>query len=173
MTNGTHKRAWMPLVALLMATALGLAACGGGGDDGGEDPAATEEDSPADDAAAGGEVEVAATEFAFSLAETLPAGETTFTLVNNGEEEHEFQLVPLKPDAPAVDELIKLPEKEVEKYFLGPPDGIKPIKPGETSDPFNATLESGSRYAYVCFVVSKEEKKPHAFLGMYGEFTVE
>jgi hypothetical protein len=161
------------IISTLLLVVL-LVACGGGNeagdatDEGENEPAATEEAE-----SGGGEVEVAATEFAFALPEEIPAGETTFTLVNNGEEEHEFALVELKPDAPPVDDLIKLPEKEANKHikFVG---GIRPVAPGETSKkPFTTELASGTTYAYVCFVPSPEKKKPHALLGMYGSFEVQ
>jgi hypothetical protein len=155
------------VLATLVAAAL-FGACGGGGDDGaGQEPAA---ESPMEEA--GGEtVEFAATEYAFGVPETIPAGEVTVTLKNSGDEPHMLDLVPLTDDAPPVEKLIKLPEKKVEKFFKGRPIHINPVKPGETSKPVDANLTAG-RYGYVCFFAKKGEK-PHAFKGMFGELTVE
>jgi plastocyanin len=153
---------------------MGLAACGSDDD---TDPGATDttvsEDETTTTAAegSGGEVEVQAVEYGFVLPETLPAGETTFAFKNNGKEPHQLILVPLLDDAPPVEDLIKLSQKEGAKYFKGRPSETS-AKPGEEGKPLEVTLEAG-RYGYVCFVRTKESKKPHAFLGMYGELTVE
>lgn len=164
------------LLATLMALAL-LGACGGGGgadatnDTAAEDVAADPDESPAEDEAEPGTLEFSGTEYAFSAPPTAAAGETSITLVNNGDEPHMLDLVPLTPDAPAVEKLIKMPEKKLGKFFAGEPIHIDTIKPGETSEPVEAELKPG-RYGYVCFF-SKKGEKPHAFLGMYGELTVE
>jgi hypothetical protein len=152
----------------VVSAALLLAACGGGGTTGGDqsqDPAASE--APA----VGGELQFFGTEYAFSVEESAPAGETEVTLVNQGEEPHMLDLVPITEDAPPVEELIRLPEKKVEKFFEGPPIHFPPVKPGETSKTKTVELRAG-RYGYVCFFAKKGEK-PHAFQGMFGELTVE
>lgn len=163
------------LLAALMALAL-LGACGGGDDEGTTDTGAEEtsedtEETPADDAAAEGTLEFAGTEYAFSAPPTAPAGPTSITLVNNGEEPHMIDLVPLAENAPSVEKLLKMPQKKAQGFFAGQPITIEPIKPGETSEPVEAELQPG-RYGYVCFYSEKGEK-PHALLGMYGEMTVE
>jgi hypothetical protein len=167
MLRSTRK--WVPLALALFLT-VGLAACGSDDD---AEPGATATTVAEDDTAegSGGEVEVQAVEYGFVLPETLPAGETTFTLKNNGEEPHQLILVPLVDDAPPVADLIKLSQKESAKYFSGKPSEAH-AKPGEEAKPLEVNLEAG-RYGYVCFVRTKESKKPHAFLGMYGELTVE
>ena len=163
------------LLATLMAPAL-LSACGGGGadvtnDTAAEDVAADADESPAEDEAEAGILEFSGTEYAFSAPPTAAAGETSITLVNKGEEPHMLDLVALTDDAPALDKLIKMPEKQVGKFFAGQPIHIDTIKPGETSDAVEVELKPG-RYGYVCFF-SKKGEKPHAFQGMYGELTVE
>lgn len=81
-------------------------------------------------------------------------------------------MVPLAEDAPDVNELIKMPEKEASKFFAGKPTGTNgEIQPGQTKT-FTTDLQPGN-YALVCFVQSKEEKQPHAFLGMVNQMTVE
>ena len=141
---------------------------------GDDDPAATEpgaEQTSEAPAETGGEVTITAVDYEFDLADSYAAGTTTFTLVNEGEEPHFIDIVPLVADAPPVEDLLKLPEKKVGEFFAGPPNHIKTVKPGETSEPLEVELEPG-RYGYVCFIEAKDGT-PHAFLGMSGEFTVE
>ena len=165
------------LIALLVGALL-LGACGSDDEStDAEQPGAGTQSSAADaQDQTGGSVTVYGTEYAFEMPETLPAGETDFTLVNKGEEPHMFILAELKPDAPSVEELIKLDEKEANKYIVEQ-QVIDPIKPGETSDPITMDLVSGATYGYVCFVPSPKKSEghgaPHAQLGMYGSFTVE
>ena len=161
------------LIALMLIGAVFIAACGEDGDDepeaGDAGQEETTEESPSEEAASG-EIAVAATEFDFGgVEETVAAGATTFTFENVGEEMHELVLVRKKTDDPT-EELLQLPEKEVEKKIeiLGRTFA----KPGETGKPLEAELTTGN-YVMVCFVTSKEEKKPHAFLGMVRDFTVE
>ena len=163
------------LLAALMALAL-LGACGGGDDDAATDAGAEETseeaaETPAEEEAAAGTLEFAGTEYAFSAPATATAGPTSVTLVNNGEEPHMMDLVPLAENAPSVEKLLKMPQKKAQSFFAGQPITIEPIKPGETSEPVEAELQPG-RYGYVCFYSEKGEK-PHALLGMYGELTVE
>jgi hypothetical protein len=159
------------VIALLLS--LLLAACGGGDDDnGGGGGGGAGGGGGGGGQAETGEVTVVAKEFAFSgVPASLPSGETTFTLQNEGKEQHQFILVPLREGAPPVEELIKVPQKEAQQFFAGPPSQTF-AKPGETGKPLNTELKPGT-YGYVCFVTSKKEKKPHAFLGMFGSLEVE
>lgn len=133
--------------------------------------------SPGGPGAGPAAVTVYATEYAFDLPETLPAGETEFTLVNNGEEPHMFILAELKDGAPPVEKLIKMDEKEADKFIVEQ-QVIEPIDPGETGKKtITMDLKPGATYGYVCFVPSPKKSEghgqPHAFLGMYGSFTAE
>lgn len=132
---------------------------------------ATEEETPEAPATEGGTVEITAVDYAFNVPAELPAGPTTFILTNAGDEKHFMDIVQLIDDAPPVEELIKLPDNKVGKYFASGPNHIDTLKPGETSEPLEIDLVSGARYGYVCFFSTKGEK-PHAFMGMHGEFTV-
>src|SRR5688500_13069568 len=151
------------VLTTLVAAAL-FGACGGGGGTG--TGTGAEGETPMEEAA-GGTLEFAGTEYAFSVDSPAPAGQTEVTLVNNGDEPHMLDLVPLTDDAPPVDELIRLPDRKVEKLFTGQPIHLHPVQPGETSKPAKAMLQPG-RYGYVCFF-SKKGEKPHAFQGMFGE----
>lgn len=159
------------LVGLLLALlTLGAVACG-------DDEAATPEpwaqatdgeETPAE-LPASGTVEIHATEYAFDVPLTLPAGPTTFTLINTGAEKHFIEILELKADAPPASELVKI--RKADKYFVRRVGGTKPVAPGATSEPFEGELTPG-RYGYACFIETKDGK-PHAFLGMVGEFTVQ
>ena len=158
------------LLVLLCVLALVFVGCG-------DDEPTTDTGAPADESSApadegGGEVVVTAVEYEFDLADTYPAGTTTFSLQNDGEEPHFIEFVELTEDAPALDELLKMPEKEIGQYFMAQ-HKIPTAKPGEMAKKSaEIDLASGARYAYVCFIPAKDGT-PHAFLGMAGEFTVE
>ena len=165
------------LLVLMSAALLLGAACGD--DDGGGETAGGENEkseAPASDDApsesGGGELTISAVDFAFELPSTATAGKTDIVFENNGQEPHELVMVSLSEDAPPINELIELPEKKAEEFFTGEPiSSHGPIKPGETTD-ISATLEPGN-YGLVCFVESKKEKQPHAFLGMINSLTVQ
>lgn len=115
-------------------------------------------------------VVITASEYDFDLPGELPAGPTSFTLTNAGEEKHFIEIIQLTADALPLEELLKLKEDELGPYFVGQPNGIDTVQPGETSEPLEIDLEP-ARYAYVCFIEAKDGT-PHAFLGMAGEFEV-
>lgn len=161
------------LFALLVGClTLGLVACG---DDGGsadtteEDAGATSDETESDVSAEPNELTVVSTEYEFDIPETLPAGPTSIVLSNEGKEKHFLEIVELKADAPSVEKLIKL--QKADKFFVREALSIKPTAPGEESAPGEVDLTAG-RYGYVCFIATPQGK-PHAFLGMFGEFTVE
>lgn len=162
---------------LLFLLAAGLlvfgVACGGGDNE--SEPAANENEStsePIEDEAAE-PIEVSMTEFAFAAPETVPAGEFEVTVVNNGEQPHEMGVVPLVADAPPIEELVKLNDKELQKYLAGPFGGTEgPIKPGE-SKTFTLDGSEAASFGFACFIKDPETKKPHVQLGMAGTFVVE
>ena len=110
-----------------------------------------------------------ATEYKFDLPATMPAGQTTLTLANEGKEPHFIEIVELKTDAPPAEKLVKM--RSAQKFFVRQVANTPPVKPGAESEPVTAELTAG-RYGYVCFIEAPNGK-PHAFLGMVGEFTVE
>jgi hypothetical protein len=151
-------------------------ACGGGDDE--SEPAANEQEETTDDtdvegAGSGEPIEVAMTEFAFDAPETIPAGEVEVVAINVGEQEHEMGVIPLTDDAPPVEDLLKLSNKELEQYTAGPFGGTNGPIPAADQKSFTLNGESGQTFAFACFIPDPESKKPHALLGMYGSFTVE
>jgi uncharacterized cupredoxin-like copper-binding protein len=145
-----------------LALALFAVACAGAGQNQGSQgqPTGPTEQGPTT-------IAVQAEDFKFgNVPQTVPAGPATFTLENVGQEPHEFGLVRIKTDTP-IDELIQLRGNEANQQIEQVAGTF--AKPGETGKPIETTLTEG-RYGYACFVETKG--KPHAALGMYGEFTV-
>ena len=159
------------IFAVVLVLGLFLVACGEDEpttDAGGETE--TETTQPSEPEAS--EILVTAVEYEFDLPDTLPAGTTTFTLQNDGEEPHFIEIVELTEDAPELEKLLKMGENEIGQYFVKQ-HKIPTAKPGETAKKTaEIDLVTGARYAYVCFIPTKDGT-PHAFLGMTGEFTVE
>jgi uncharacterized cupredoxin-like copper-binding protein len=113
------------------------------------------------------EITVVATEYSFEVSETPQAGETTFVLENVGKEPHNFGLVRISGNK-SVEELLRLPRKQADR-FIEEEVGDVSAKPGRTR---RLTVElARGRYGYACFVQGPDGL-PHAFHGMYGEFTV-
>ncbi|MDQ4095617.1 MAG: hypothetical protein M3174_05360, partial [Actinomycetota bacterium] len=169
-------RKWL-LVLLSAMLVLGAACGGGNGDDGGTDAGAQTEESETPETEEtegteeGGGLTITGVDFAFDAPASAPAGKTEITFANEGKEPHELIMVPLAENAPDVTELIKMSQKEASKFFAGEPTSTEgPISPGETKS-LEVELQPGT-YGLVCFVESKKEKKPHAFLGMVGQMTV-
>ena len=166
------------LLCLMAAGLLVFGACGGGGEE--NEPAATEEEGTegedsTEEETGGTELEFIGTEFAFAGPESAPAGELSITFTNNGEQPHVMVGFPLKEGAPSVEELAKLPEKEVQKFAVGPLVGAgmeKPIMPGE-SETFTVDTTDAATFAYICYIEDPKTKKPHLQLGMVGEVTIE
>ena len=163
---------------LLAAALLILGAACGGGDDA-SDTGATEDEATEDEAAeeeeGSTELEFVGTEFAFAGPESAPAGELTINFTNNGEQPHVMVGFPVQEDAPPVEELAKLQEKEVEKFATGPLVGAgmkKPVKPG-ASESFTVDTTNAGRFAFICYIEDPKTKKPHLQLGMVGELEIE
>ncbi len=158
--------------ALTLCGALFLAACGGGGTE-----ASGENESAATEAAEipSGEVSYFGTEFAFEGPDTIAAGKTTFTLVNQGDQPHFIALVELL-EGKTIEDVNTYLEENGSKGK--PPTWAKQVqveafaKPGKEATSKPVKLTAGT-YAMLCFVGDKETKKSHAELGMTKELTVE
>ena len=156
------------LVLLGAVLVLGLAACGDDRADDNTDAGA----QPTESAEEGGELTVTAIEYEFDIPETVPAGETTLMLQNDGEEPHFIAMYELKEDAPELSELLQQSQKEAQASFVREVVETDVANPGDSVEADEAIDLTPGRYAYVCFVESPDGQ-PHAFLGMSGEFTVE
>ena len=163
----------LKLTSAALAGVLLLGACGGGG---GNTDAAQEnvEEEPTEEVASG-EISYFGTEFAFEGPDTIAAGETTFTLQNQGEQPHVLVAVELL-DGKTIDDVNTYLEEHGAEGR--PPKWAKQVKveafakPGASASSKPVDLTAGT-YAILCFIGDKETKKSHAELGMTKEITVQ
>jgi hypothetical protein len=172
------------LMTALMSLALVSASCGESSDpsedeqvQSAEDAGASEEtdaeETETDESSGqGGGATYVATEFAYEGPDSLPAGDVTMIMDNQGKQMHELVLGELL-EGKTMDDvhalLMKGPPKNPPKWFRNV-SGTG-AKPGETGT-LEAELTPGT-YAMLCFVPDKASKKPHVVLGMMKEVTVE
>ena len=127
-----------------------------------------------DAAAAPTVVTLTATDHAFEAPDTIPAGLTTFRMVNNSEQFHMAQLIKLEGGR-TLDDFLQAyseafrtvaPRPEWARRFGGP--GV-----AEPHGESNATqyLEAGS-YAWICLVNPPPDHIPHVLKGMVLPFVV-
>jgi hypothetical protein len=124
------------------------------------------------------DVAVGLSDFAFDAPATIPAGETTFGVTNNGPQPHEMALLRLA-EGLTVEALLDL--------FAATPDPNAP--PPEGPPPFTflgqvAVMGNGvsgqttidlvpGTYTLLCFVTDPDSGAPHAALGMSAEIVAE
>ena len=120
-------------------------------------------------------VSLTATDYAFEAPDTIPAGFSTFRLVNNSEQHHMAQLIKLHGGR-TLDDFLQAygeafrtagPRPEWAKRLGGP--GV-----AEPHGESNATqyLEAGS-YAWICLVNPPPDRIPHVMKGMAHPFVVQ
>jgi hypothetical protein len=113
-------------------------------------------------------VTVVATDFAFGVPETIPAGLTTLHLVNQGQEPHHAVLIQLAQGKTLADFQAQSMEDTLPEWmvFPGSPGAVSP---GDTSTT-TAELEPG-QYVLACFIPSPDGQ-PHIAKGMVRPFVV-
>ena len=106
---------------------------------------------------------------AFALPDTIPAGLTTFTLVNGGQEPHHAVLLHITEPKTTQEIMTALQQPGPPPAWIRVPPGPNLALPGDSS---NATsvLEPG-HYMFVCFI-SSPDGQMHVMKGMTKEFTV-
>ena len=146
----------VPRTALALVIAA-LAACRAG--------------QPAKDAAAGGtnEVTVTAHDYTFDAPVSVPAGLTTFHLVNQGPSLHHLQLIKLNEGKTGDDFLAALKAGGPPAPWAVLAGGPNPPEPGSTTTA-TVMLEPGN-YIIVCFVPALDGM-PHLMKGMLRPLTV-
>ena len=117
-------------------------------------------------------VSVTAVDYEFQLEGDVPAGEAGFVLTNEGDEPHELQVLQVM-DGKTLADLEALVAAGAPSR---PPSWVTPVtgtfaRPGQTSDPAQAEIESGQTYVFACFVTTKKGVT-HAELGMLEEIEV-
>jgi hypothetical protein len=112
---------------------------------------------------------VRAKEFAFDMPKSIPAGPTTFRLVNDGKEFHHLSLIKLEQGKTLADfvEAVKGGKPPEWAVAVGGPNAAIP---GQTIAA-TMNLEPGE-YVAICFIPSPGEQAPHAMKGMIAPLTV-
>ena len=133
------------------------------------DSAAASAAAPAASAAPAGVVTVTAKDFAFDAPAEIPAGLTTFRLVNEGPSLHHIQLIRLESGKTADDYVASLKAGGPPAPWAIPAGGPNPPEPGSSS---TATVPlTPGNYVMVCFVPAADGM-PHVMKGMMHPFTV-
>lgn len=109
-------------------------------------------------------VPVTMTEYDFALERLVPSGRVVFRVRNAGRLHHRVTLVALPEDLPPIDVQLQGTERRYIQPFAGMPERA----PGTTSS-FAVDLEPGTRYAFICFTVDRDNVN-HAEKGMATEF---
>jgi hypothetical protein len=128
---------------------------------------------PAPQAAGPNVVTITATDYAFSVPDTIPAGLTTLRLVNRGKELHHASLVRLK-DGKTIADFQSGLQAAMQSHAPPPPwisfvGGPNALTPGDTGTA-TQTLEPGS-YVFVCWIPSPDGT-PHIMKGMMHAMVV-
>jgi hypothetical protein len=113
-------------------------------------------------------IEVAATEYAYSMPDQATGGIVTFEMVNAGREPHLFTLVRL-PGGRTVDDLLRALKRGGPPPWAKNTIGIAPLHPGHTVKT-TWNVEEGN-YAFVCALPSPKGP-PHFLQGMIESFEV-
>jgi uncharacterized cupredoxin-like copper-binding protein len=139
----------------VVATSLGLAACGDNGS--------------SKSAKAAAAVRVVGAEYAFAMPNRIKGGIVTMSFVNRGTEPHVFDLVRLDPGR-TLGDIEKVLEAGREPpswaHAIG---GVPPMTPGARLS-ITRKLRPG-RYTFVCLLPAPDGR-PHWQLGMKKQFTV-
>jgi hypothetical protein len=116
-------------------------------------------------------VKVEARDFALALPDTIPAGLTTFRLVNLGKQEHHLSLVRLDPGKTPADALAALiaAGQGPRPAWMHPAGGLNAIMPGAESG-VTLELQPGTYLAFC--EVPGPDPTPHFMKGMVKGFTV-
>jgi uncharacterized cupredoxin-like copper-binding protein len=143
---------WLAACSILAALVLVPGACGGDDDDEGSASNVT--------ATLGGD----AGEYAITLdKESVPAGEVTFQIANDGEIEHEFEVI--KTDVAEDDLPVEQGQADVEAEGGEEVDEVEDLASGDEQD-LTVDLEAGM-YLLICNLPGHYEQ------GMVTTFTVE
>ncbi len=150
------------IALLVLGVALVVAAACGDDDDGGETPAAGETPAVGETPAAAATVDVGLEEYAVNPAQaTADAGTLTFSVSNDGTEDHTFRVI--KTDLAA--DALPTAASQVDEAQVDVVASIPEFAAGETQE-VSVDLEAGS-YVLICNVPG------HYDLCMRAAFTVE
>lgn len=159
-------------LAAAIAIASAVSACSTKESKPTDSAAAVDTGAAAATAAGPNEVTITATEYTFAVPDQIPAGWTTFKLVNNGKELHHASLLKITDGKTFADAMAAIramkPGDPIPSWIVsaGGPNGTNPGATG------NATmnLEPGN-YMFMCFIPDPKGA-PHFTHGMVKGFTV-
>lgn len=117
------------------------------------------------------DIEVRMSDFAFSMPISVPAGEMTWRVVNDGPQPHEMALIRLN-DGVTFEQFMTALTEGGEAGMPGTPIGGAQALSENLASYLTYDLAPGN-YAAVCFVPDPETGLPHLALGMVAGFTVE
>ena len=126
-------------------------------------------ESPKNEAAGPNVVEVIAQDYAFQMPDTLPAGATTFHLVNKGPSLHHAQLIRLEDNKSLADVAKVDLDREPPPAWMVLVGGPNPPVPG--SDATTSLELTPGNYAVIC-VIPAADGIVHAAKGMVHALTV-
>jgi uncharacterized cupredoxin-like copper-binding protein len=115
-------------------------------------------------------VTIRTTEYAFTAPAVIPAGATTFHLVNAGKEIHHVAIIRLENGKTVADYMATMKNPGPPPTWAVDVGGPNAAAPGRSSDA-TITLEPGN-YILACFVPSPGEQAPHLMKGMVKPLTV-
>lgn len=122
---------------------------------------------PASTIAGANVVDIVASDYAFDMPASIPAGLTTLRLTNKGNELHHVYLVRVEAGKSSADVMVWF------KAGGPPPAWLKPVggpNASATATLFTSTLEAG-KYVALC-VIPSPGGPPHVMKGMIKDFTV-
>jgi hypothetical protein len=116
-------------------------------------------------------VNVTASDFKFEMPDSLPAGLTTFHLMNHGAELHHMQVLRLEQGKTIADFQAAMQTQGPPPAWItfagGPQGGFPHGQPNNVT----MTLTPGN-YVAICFIPSPSDGKPHVAKGMVKSLTV-
>ena len=115
-------------------------------------------------------VTVHAKDFGYSLPASIPAGQTTFRLVNDGKELHQLSIVKLAKGKTAADFQAAMKTPGASPAWTTDVGGPNAAGPGGSVEA-TLTLDAGN-YVVVCYIPSPGEPMPHMAKGMISSLTV-
>ncbi len=110
-------------------------------------------------------------DFAFDLADEIPAGEQLWRIVNDGEQLHHVMVFPIEPGTTLEEVADSLAAPGEPAFVIGPPVVTSGAVGIGVFNDVMVDLAAGS-YGAICFVPDAETGMPHAALGMFDVFTV-
>ena len=118
-------------------------------------------------------VRVVARDYTFSVPASLPAGETSFQLVNEGTVRHEVQLYRFKPGVTRDSALRLIPSDDFPDSVVDADGGVLIAGPGDSAvQQLVAPLHTGEVYGVECAFRNGPGQPVHSKMGMFAVFVV-